>query len=333
MSSVTIFIQGHGLQEYDTISKDQDVNLLSFCGYPGDVGRMAICPNGKSIDIEAINKIMACYKSPNTQDEIYKTLETPLEKLYRNCGIKFRKGGFNYTFPKYQRYFQLKPNPHENCRVCEEYGQGRCLNLRERDRYCPEYGITVVKSSNDQDYSYTLVSKNEDTRSRANLDINEASRNYWHKKATNNAPALSEKLEQIFNDIYVEQYVSLTDLITYFRAMGFRTIYIIDPTCRSLEESSKLKNAGVAVIERMNPTKQNAFSSLVQQAQQMDRTGAELKPQCGKGWIQQCIEGICNCLKQKTDGGTKKANKRNFKKYKSKKQKSRKTKTRKQKRL
>ena len=62
------------------------------------------------------------------------------------------------TKPHYNKLFSLYPNTHEYCNTntgdCEG---GRCKLLRERQRSCPEYGITVLHSSIPMDTEYTLA--------------------------------------------------------------------------------------------------------------------------------------------------------------------------------
>jgi len=331
MSSVTIFIQGHGSQEAYPIKRDAGLQLLSFCGFAGEFGRMGECPNGNPVDIEVVNRIMDFYRFDLEQAEMYPQIKSPLTKLYKDCGIEFRKDGFNYTYPKYERFFQLEPNDHENCRACIRDFKGRCLEKRTRTKLCPEYGITVVKSSEDEDFEYTLVSKTEQTRQQANLDITERCRTYWKAKAIRNAPALNREINRIFSKIYTDKSVLLTELLTIFRAMGFTNIYILDPTCRSSEENRGFKNAAIGLLENMKPKNQSGWDVTLQQASEMDRTGlvSQQSKTCSSGFFKQCFDGICECFKQKKIGGTRKAKKINNKNKKSKKRKSKKNKTRK----
>lgn len=65
---------------------------------------------------------------------------------------------YKLTKPHYNKLFSLYPNTHEYCNPdtsdCEG---GECKLLRERQRGCPEYGITVLHSSVPSDNEYTIT--------------------------------------------------------------------------------------------------------------------------------------------------------------------------------
>ena len=65
---------------------------------------------------------------------------------------------YKLTKPHYNKLFTMYPNPYEYCnKYTSDCEGGKCKLLRERQRGCPEYGITVLHSSVPSDNEYTLA--------------------------------------------------------------------------------------------------------------------------------------------------------------------------------
>lgn len=65
---------------------------------------------------------------------------------------------YKLTKPHYNKLFTMYPNLHEYCnKYTSDCEGGKCKLLRERQRRCPEYGITVLHSSIPMDTEYTLA--------------------------------------------------------------------------------------------------------------------------------------------------------------------------------
>lgn len=91
---------------------------------------------------------------------------------------------------------------------------------------CPEYGLTVVNSSNVKDIPFTLSGSNN--RIMANMNMYLPAKDYWKSRAL-------PEYKYLVDQIYDEKYIHLTDLYLLFNSMGFQHIYIYDPTCRDCE--------------------------------------------------------------------------------------------------
>ena len=64
---------------------------------------------------------------------------------------------YKLTKPHYNKLFTMYPTLHEYCnKYTSDCEGGKCKLLRERQRRCPEYGITVLHSSIQSDNEYTL---------------------------------------------------------------------------------------------------------------------------------------------------------------------------------
>ena len=271
-NSITIFIQAHGSEVFksDITFNQLTVNILSFPGKVGTSGIMKMCDE-KSIDITAINAVRAIYNSAlppqvsqtqvsqtqvsqtqvsQTQVSVptsYKILQTTapiLERLYTRCLIRFEKG-FQIYYPRYERIFYLEPNPGE------------------KPHLCPEYGITVVSSSNAHDNDYTLLSD-----SKKRYDLNWSNPNpqittfdYW----------LSKCHDYILKDLIIKcikkcKQISLSLLLDFFKSIGFKTVNIIDPSCRDCvtNKLSKLTNCVRDIIQSKRPKQIEQKYSIVE---------------------------------------------------------------------
>jgi hypothetical protein len=316
-SSVTIFIQGHGREmPSQPFAKVDGLSLLSFSGSPGELGEMNFCKNGEQIDVMAIKYIHKQYKnSSNNQENIYKKLPDGLRNLYEGCDIFYKNSGFITTYPHSQRVFYLKPNTHENCVKCVESGDNRCIFKRDLNTmYCPEYGITVVASTDPRDNGTTLATI--DDRKKVNWSSSPAVMDHWYNRTDYNKNKYATK---VYENLKLNKYIFLTELIYYFRYMGFGKIYILDPTCRYIDDNNKipkLKMAAKTVMEQRKP--QNKMPNVVPYSThnvlpQSHTINRSLEPEPDNknctikeegGILQQCCSGICNIFnKPKIDGG------------------------------
>ena len=331
--TVTLFIQGHG-SEYIShpLRSEQNVQLLSFVGMPGIVGQMVFCEyNDKPIDINTIELLNKTYSNEynkvgnlNNQSQLilFDILPDILKKMYEDCDIIYTKG-FSKIWPRWERYFSFKPSEHENCRLCtnpdyykkdennsnnfvKSCTAGRCLPERNISNLCcPEYGLSIVASSFSKDMPFTLASKNVNSRREANINMTLSTKEYW-KSRTQTEKAL---VDQIFN----EKYIFLSQVITLFKSMGFKYIYILDPTCRSckidLDKAEEYRTLENTIPQDKVFTSQPTniiFSS-------------DEDPVPKTNYFEDCINGICGYGKKKIDGGRK-----SRKVFKKRRQKSRK---------
>jgi len=63
---------------------------------------------------------------------------------------------FKLIKPHYNKLYSIYPNDHEDCANKKDCEAGRCKLLPEGKRVCPEYGITVLHSTDNTDTDYTL---------------------------------------------------------------------------------------------------------------------------------------------------------------------------------
>lgn len=215
MSSVTLYIQGHGLEmlEIPLPVYGQSVQLLSFSGEVFVNGLMQICEkSGKSIDDEVIDTIQSYYlENPHiTQSSIFKQFPKILKDMYTDCDIRFEKG-FRITFPHNEREFHLKPNEGED------------------SSFVSEYGFTVVASSDPNDNEYTLQGSPHKQTKELNWQMTHSNFFYWINKATTMPRAKMEEYKKLF---LKDKIIYLSNIIDLFLSIGFDKIYIYDPTCR-----------------------------------------------------------------------------------------------------
>jgi hypothetical protein len=296
----------------------------------GLYGQMNRCPDNQPIDIKVLNLIKVIYLNNPSQDaknqeKTYENISEPLRKLYNNCGIAFtRGGGFIQTYPRNERTFYLKANPHENCERCVLNDSGFCTELPINKRICPEYGITVVASSRPQDLNYTLVGG---LRQNANLFVS-TTFNYWYNQCSNPYKYVYKE------DILENKVITLSDLYHFFTGMGFENIYIYDPSCRDTgKDASKglhgLQSRVNTFMEgkefnlRLQKLRNPQFANVVEEAIRQNKSTKQNKPTEQNtmdrdynqienrepsfvGSIKKCVDGVCNFFgKEKTEGGNK----------------------------
>jgi hypothetical protein len=326
MSSVTLYISGHGKEEPNIPVTDMNnVTLLSFCGLIGTPGKMPLCTDkrGKKgpIDITTFKEILRPIyreeiKYGTDQISILKSLTNTLRNFYETkCGIKFQQGGFKITQPLNERRFQLRPGRHENCISCVKRDDPECIEETERRKqYCPEYGIVVIASTDDRDDGFTLVTNTERDTEKSNLSMQPLTFEHWYNKAQNYGK------RTIRQNMLVDKEITLTELVNFFASMGFANINILDPTCRHLDTS--LKDSKDKLLYRTTKSwiEQNKFNNreqdpllvnVVKQAVLAEQDKGILKYVNGKTIL--CLAGVCMvvALVSKFAGGEKhKRNKR-----------------------
>lgn len=249
LSTITLLIQGHGNELSSSRISESNVHLLSFSGVIGKSGMMSDCPNGMPIDVIMLNYIAEAYEGitdPELQKEYYEKdsmLVNGLKEKYKECEI-VNDAGFTRTFPRNDRIFYFRPNKHENHVKCIKMGDERCIEERDcKKKLCPEYGLTVVSSSNPSDYRYTLAGKTRHEKtSKMNWHMTLSTASYWRNKVES-IPSDTEFYQSIFNSLDNKK-IFLSNLVQLFKAMGYNQIFIIDPTCRDCKVTNweKIKN-------------------------------------------------------------------------------------------
>ena len=327
--AITLYISGHGNEDIDEkFINNKTVKLLSFVGIPGESGIMKFCKNYKNtpIDIVTIDFLHNQYSnhgnlSNSVQKDILDFVAEELPIIYKNCNIEY-KDGFSLTWPRYERQFTFEPGPHENCRICNNNGDdslknsnnkclnGRCLPERKlKNIRCPEYGITVVTSSYSSDIPYTLGGSSN--RIMANMNMYLPAKDYWKSRASN-------EYKYLIDQIYNEKFIHLTDIYLLFSSMGFKHIYIYDPTCRDcdINEMNAQQNRNLEMTEPIieQPLDYNIKKTDIYNNKNNNNNNNK------NNYVNECINGICNLFqKTKVSGGKKR---KTIKKIKKKKRKS-----------
>ncbi len=355
MSAITVYIQGHGY-EGNRLEKEcyfddnyDSVQLLSFCGFVGEPGLMTYCEvDGKKVPIDLITiKLLHTLYQENTLNqfekspiEMIKHITPIIQKKYRECDILFqgdttrkgtlsqRPGGFNLTYPINNRGFVLTRPEDEDCLLC------------------PEYGITVVDSTDSDDIDFMLStptrSKKEEDNQRKRINwSNSSTIEYWERKAlTNGVPNYQkfhfdseEEIDGYIRFIFHELKMgktSLSSLIEIFKIMGFGRIYFIDPTCRSCigKTCSFWEQNENAILESRKPRRRlkplAKIAQPLQEIYEIPRTPQESpkKSPLSKSrkrtptWLEECVEGVCSFWTNTKKGRGKRIYKRYTRKHK-----------------
>lgn len=229
--SVTLFIQAHGEELFADYSSSiattsrfnpkPIVKLLSFSGSIFEAGKMALCKSSslgedfnQPLDSLVIEEIQSIYKTTTNRkaNALFGKMGNILKRIYSDCRIRFKQGGFKITFPKTERIFYFQPNAGEDRRMV------------------PEYGITVVSSSIDSDFNYTLQGI-DGSPSMSNWSSYQDNVNYWIYERSN----LDEDRQmELFDKIVNQKQLLLSEIVELFTSAGFNEILIYDPTCRDI---------------------------------------------------------------------------------------------------
>ena len=230
--SITLYIRAHGGENFNSSIQEyikENVYLVSFAGNPGLAGWSTICPDGIPVDLKVLYQIGGFYHMKSfdptkpTQkdilfdDELRDNLKSIYEYCLRNCSPSVNLPTFSRTNPQTDRNYTLEADKGQDPRIS------------------PEYGITVVASSNEDDKEYTFESKmgissglSRPTRI-ANININHDAFEYWMSKSI-----LEGKYKDLIRTAILEdKRVTLSDLIIFFKSMGFKNILIWDTSCRT----------------------------------------------------------------------------------------------------
>jgi len=345
-NAVTLYIQGHGLENIKVpFNNKNNVQLLSFVGKPGVSGDLAICEyyNNQPIDKVVIyylqknmTKMFNDHDTLNNQEQniFFSESKDFLKDIHQKCDITY-DDGFTETYPVSERYFFFEPNQHENCRLCSDpdcfnentkrFGlknitcPQRCLTERnEKKIYCPEYGLSIVSSSFPQDERFTLAGNGYSERLNANINMKLSNKTYWKNRASN-------EYKYLVDQIYNKKEITLTELTNLFQSMGFKYIYILDPTCREcdiphneVEQYVKTETTKPSNRTIMNSNTESIYTSQhtnsflgINQNTINKNSNSFVQP------LQECINGICKIFpsKSKVDGGkTKRIKRKVFKK-------------------
>ena len=219
-NSITIYIGAHG-EEFFGRAFSGNVDLLSFSGYPGSLGRFFSNSTEYCHDV-TIRDFEYNYRTRphESQSEIFSSMPEILRQSFRDSfpgsvDKYFRDGGFKITRPKSERVFSLKPNHGEN------------------ERFQNSYGIHIVDSSNPLDKPFTLKTTDSERCKLQN------SYSHWMGRiGTIASPQKRSESLDILNMIVNFKQTSLSDLVKLFNNLGYLKIYIYDPSCRQM--TSKL---------------------------------------------------------------------------------------------
>jgi hypothetical protein len=222
---VTLYLQAHGEQGSDEIDNIiglqgnldlKNVNLLSFCGFPGFIGETNTkCSgyNDYATDIWTMDNLKYLYRE-RKETEIKENRIIPKSYQWNilseiadilrigfktECDIEYPGYGFRQTLPRSERLFKYFPTEHENCIKClGAKDDSTCEYIEESDvnkHHCPEYGIVVIESSEIDDMEFTLINSTEYTTKELNLRSIDSNA-YWHSKAINGIEILKQKYIQ-----------------------------------------------------------------------------------------------------------------------------------------
>jgi hypothetical protein len=388
--SVTLYISGHGGERFNSdYEENKNVYLMSFVGVPGLQHNMYRCVLGEvpPSRIQQLELIKNYYKDGIVKGETQynfihsKELKEKLRDLddyyiskynkkFNNLyGLYDEKDSYKYknmystTIPLTERLYVLKPNENETYDECKSIN-GKQMFIKNRSNiFCPEYGITIVASTNPEDNGYTLVTaedniyksnlknfKTLDTRDedkekiireKSNINLNKDTIEHWRKRAykysSNNFfvdgkyVTHNELIDILIFDIFNKKAITLTDLTYLFNSMGFKNIYILDPTCRSSKETKSLKEVKQQIkLEKAkyqideNPLlyteiddeSQHELNNKTQDndTQNIEDENGENDNVCSKlgNCVKKCVDNICEWVpifKTKISGGkTKKIN-------------------------
>ena len=211
--SVTLYMAAHGVEFFGNSSyrPDNNVFVMSFIGVPNSSSDFGICSDNRPLDFHVLEYIKNYYE--NSGGTQYKNifsqeLKDKLKQIYEE-ELEVPEGTYLFSTikPVANRYFFFKPNEHENCNKCIENNEKLkgIYCSKNRNPECPEYGLTIVESSNPSDNGYTLVTakklidknvskllKSLDTtdedkekliREQSNMNINKNALEHWRKRA------------------------------------------------------------------------------------------------------------------------------------------------------
>jgi hypothetical protein len=284
--SITLLIEGHGLEYLRHTFRAEMVELLTFSGLPGELGISNFCPDGKPIDFAVLEKLSEIYDDVRSEEQQKDTFEDggmhhEIRSLYARAGIHFKDAAFQVTRPVNERFFDFEEQEHDNCIKCTENPEilaTRCKRPRDvMAQYMPAFGLFVVTSSVPEDLPYTLAAYPPSVENplsdklqfeqwkRANMHDSRPTALYWRSKIPDSSESATD-----FESMISERGIRLSQLVNIFRAMGYGHIRIFDPSCRAIAEvlagrhvsNLAFKKAATAVMERLPEKPSTGFPDL-----------------------------------------------------------------------
>lgn len=226
--TITLFPSAHGSDNLLYHLDQNNTLLLSFCGEAGCSGEMAesavfgdpLYP--RTMDEEALYRIHLYYKMHCEKPilTIFEMVAAELPLIYDKAGIKFGKRQFQLTKPIHDRTFYFEPNPEEPAEFRPHYGL-HIIHAQNVDEL--ELDIKDIKTGKNYDYDQRNVSLDK--------NIREGIRNAVRK----NNPSQLKTCYALLNKLKIDKELKLSEIIYLFTIAGFEEIYILDPTCRSLD--------------------------------------------------------------------------------------------------
>jgi len=226
--SITIYISAHGFEFFEnplTSDQKQNVFLLSLAGRPGSCTTIGYCYDNvptSERQLHMIGKFYNKYLQPPVSqkqilynEELTKKIYEMYEEAFDNCIEKLPS--FSRTSPETNRYYQLQPNKGED---------------KDLD---PTYGITVLASTNEADNDYTLTGllkkgeRNPYGR-RSNLNVNKDALRHWLSRSN-----FTNDIKNLIKKDLSQKFMTLQNVILFFKSMGFKNILIWDTSCRAGE--------------------------------------------------------------------------------------------------
>jgi hypothetical protein len=268
------------------------IQTLSFAGHFGSLGMNEEVKNNEpSYDSASLAVIVNNYKTyldlaSGQQLDHSDIMEDTKEKIINNTKTSY-KGLFesftsldakNYTnaapfqiikHVDKERRYRFKPNPHEDCDInkCTNYGDDSCSTLPLLKRDCPFYGLSVVYADKQPDSPYSFAGVNNsnlnetDTTGNTyvsdqiygNLNRNQPVQKYWRDRITSSlVPNKKQVILQIFDKLISNHEILLSEICALFNYLGYKNIFIYDPSCRQCDLTYSLIETDAVFIDKMN---------------------------------------------------------------------------------
>ena len=252
---IVIYLAAHGAalpDEFINSDLTKDVKILDFSGDIGTLGEMVKGNNIPPVDFFTLTYLSILYHRSNPSDfdyfdETFSDIQD-LKDLYDSLyDIRYPLNGFQIKNlgeenRVVERLYQFKPSAGEDCKIgcrgCKR-GDVDCSGFERNPnkKYCPFYGITVIAASDDNSFTMSAIKEDKIEESIPALNLNSNTRcgEYWKQKAIRNAvnnTALNGAIESIFED----NKPKLSEILLFFKSMGYNEIYIYDPSCKFIME-------------------------------------------------------------------------------------------------
>jgi len=262
--SITILIEGHGLEYLDRLLDDElreHIELLTFCGLPGEDSLSNYCIEPgrstelESVDLKVLSLLKDSYDSTQSDGEQGDIFESPefhhdLRSKYREAHILYNEDyAFQITRPVNEKLFNFEDDEHDSCIDCIEINplHGQCRKAQTRMHWkSPLKGIYIVSSSLESDEGFTLATLKNIEVSPLETNSNFHNplplvREHWLRKLGSTEEEVAVQDEeglQLFQDCVDKKQITLSGLIKLFNKMGYNKIRILDSSCRSLAKTN-----------------------------------------------------------------------------------------------